>query len=117
MGNNCVSLATAQRLKAAGFPNISCWIWVLIPKAAPWLTTRGDVGMRIKPGEEWELLPAPTAQEIADEIKEAIAINIYSDKRVSISCALKDNFIKSASKEINLAEALAELWLKLQEEK
>jgi hypothetical protein len=111
MERNVVSLETAKRLSAAGFPQedaYSCWEVI------------GDVsGVRVNSllmGKPYKFYAAPTAQEIADKLPKPIAINIYSGGRVSTSHAGEHNFVKSVPKEVNLAEALAALYLKLEEQ-
>lgn len=110
----CVSLETAKKLKAAGFPQESAWLWVLPDEAAPWLTIRDQIISRGK-GLIRNHAAAPTAQEIADELKgNAMSIDIYSSGRVSASYGNK--YLRSVTPNIGLAGALAALYIEIHEE-
>lgn len=64
MENNCVSLETAKRLKAAGFPQKTALHWILLPSTDKpvLLFAAGEAHPSL------ECQSAPQAQEIADQL-------------------------------------------------
>lgn len=113
-----VSLETAERLRAAKFPQKSTAKWA----------HRGKGWMLLWPNEEWpgikRTLAAPTAQEIADRLPATIdgeydllALNIWptaSKEWVTTYDSANEGGLVAT--EPTMAEALAALWLKLNEQ-
>lgn len=121
-----VSFETAKRLKEAGFLQKLESVSFAYCQGHNWHETElqlihedNDTNWTLgndyseKPNESW--ISAPTAQELVDQLPKPIALNIYSDGRVSVSHAGENDFIKSVPKEVSMTEALAHLWLKLHE--
>lgn len=111
----CVSLETAKRLKAAGFPQYSSAVEFWNDMAGAWhirQSVRNPVAT---------ILAAPTAQELADELPECVEHEFPNDLVISRQSPLyfvsyehaDDDIVFAADK--NLAEALAFLYLKLHE--
>lgn len=66
MENNCVTLETAKKLKAGGFPQDSAYVWVT---GDGWAQLHSSSAVKFMPdGAYLELFAAPTAQEIADQL-------------------------------------------------
>lgn len=111
MENNVVTLETAKRLKAAGFPQetgIAHW-WV-VRGVNPDLISRSEIT------DFWDAtdrIAAPTAQEIADQLPEGIALDKATGGKWRASRPFVDPswYIFGDT----MAEALALLWLKLHE--
>jgi hypothetical protein len=117
-----VTLETAKKLKAAGFPQVTHFQW--------WQSSMGYNLISDKRIIEFEA--APTAQEIADQLPGGLqpghepnwlsVQKMFEDKPPYIAGYLEqrsndnDRFIDYARAD-TMAEALALLWLKLQEEK
>lgn len=113
-----VSLETAKKLKAAGFPQKTALLW-----AHP---TRANVEWHVSQYaglHRGQTIAAPTAQEIADQLPAAI-----KDADLLMSVVKQESgshwasYEKSAGGDYSffadtMAEALAQLWLKLQEVK
>jgi len=107
MENNCVSLETAKKLDAAGFPT---------DPALAWFEVEGDeFPAYVAPytGEE-DQQRAWTAQEIADQLPDHETVRLYAGHTRSdfprMYRALAGNETAEAD---TMAEALANLWLKL----
>lgn len=109
MENNIVSLETARRLEAAGFPQDSVLYWLKEPRAA-WRVGREKFATSRR-------YAAPTAQELADELSEIADVESWQ-YHVAIECFGKAGYAASYEDKYrvvahNMAEALALLWLQL----
>lgn len=123
MENLVVSLETAKKLKAAGFPQTSYWHWsVSSPKKAkPTARLCRPMGDAIYRDDSYnEYIFAPTAQEIADQLPEN-HVNSRTNRSARLKIFYENNewttgypgdFYVSAS---TMAEALALVWLKSKE--
>lgn len=132
MQNNLVTLETAKKLKVAGFPQEPTKVYW------HWAVEEGVSGERI--GEpldtrayslpEWiggkvEWFTAPTAQEIADQLPSDTRMYMQYGEWKAISPTMVDGGnpdrpdikIEANGSGPTMAEALAALWLKLQEVK
>jgi hypothetical protein len=114
MENNTVTLDTARKLKAAGFPQTTGMIWNRLDLPDYRVEQRGQ---RSLAGELDVAIAAPTAQEIADHIR-----TLAGGQRIEIESMFQGWSAKLAGDSAylegsTLAEALAALWLKLQEAK
>lgn len=125
MGNNVVSLKTAQQLKAAGFPQEAYFCW----------DTQIDINeeMHVELTEVWtsdsgDYIAAPMGQEIADELPHSSDEDNIEDNSLEMwswqsPTGRKWNVAYIDIQRIphhlttgnTIAEALALLWLKLQE--
>lgn len=106
-----VSLETAQKLKAAGFGQNTWQRWLYGDAEDRWF---------IIPDEDVRFgYAAPTAQEIADQLPPQTSL-INSDfslrKRGGMG-GYETRWQQTYTKADTIAEALANLWLKLQEAK
>lgn len=110
-----VSLATAQKLKAAGYSQSPMlWYW------------QGDnlvYNFNGNASGRDGFIAAPTAQEIADQL--SIEVRLYRQHRMwtaiatQVMVATEHDRVRmeAEGRNENMAEALAALYLKLQEEK
>lgn len=136
MESNVVTLDTAKKLKAAGFPQRTYYMWRYhLPNGGSALNTteyhttqnevhkirnRPDVQERFE--SENEFYAAPTAQEIADQLPEgtsvakAIGSKLINSKNLYNAWGGDDEDLPIMYG-ATMAEALAALWLKLQEAK
>lgn len=104
MENNCVSLETAKRLKAAGFEQETAYKWCFYPDG---------VHLQNDPyGDDY--IAAPTAQEIVDQFINMGQLDIrhYGGNWSASLLKYSDRGIHKTYP--TMAEALASLWLKLQ---
>jgi hypothetical protein len=99
-----VTLETAKKLKAAGFPQTTADYWLKQPKWA-W-----RVGLDKYSATNRNA--APTAQEIADQLPSYAKVRKNVDRYFADAHGLSEPVVAST-----MAEALALLWLKLQEAK
>lgn len=114
MENNVVTLETAKKLKAAGFPQNSAYTYVGFDPG-------GELPYRYKLQPSYmeidELyFAAPTAQEVADQLPELIQID--RDKGYWFACRRdtgQGRRMLEHGEGTTMAEALAALWLKLRE--
>lgn len=111
MENNVVTLQTAQKLRAAGFPHYATInYWHEQGQAHSWLNqSSNSAGLSIYHIED---IAAPTAQEIADQLPINTAVlkqegGYYADFPKTDPNGLAPT----------MAEALAQLYLKLNEAK
>lgn len=122
MENNVVSLETAKKLKAAGFPQgKSAQVWLI--------NNIGDEVWDLAPGEAKDVLmahavnlAAPTAQEIGDEFttQDHVEITKFGDWIQTIWYHHDEDGINHVDRNIEvtrptMAEALAALYIKLKE--
>lgn len=127
-----ISLETAQKLKAAGFPQEGFFCYSLIMRTNDGGYERREMELSTAPREWSELFrensfAAPTAQEIADQLPHYCDQRLYTADlayRLSISKGLNDRWTAEypttylqVNEADTMAEALALLWLKLQEAK
>src|SRR4051812_39891617 len=117
MEKNVVTLETAKRLKAAEFPAREfdlAYTWIEVKKK-----TTGEVEAYLFPGHyghsgrSWttiERFAGPTAQEIADQFRDSGELRMlyYGGRWSAVNHG-------TMGKSDTMAEALAELWLKLKE--
>lgn len=116
MERNFVSLETAKKLEAAGFPNRTFCSWyqqhVSRAPMGEWII-RSDAhwnGLAVTK-EFW--LAAPTAQEIADQLED-FEVRKYPGH---FTARRRNDLGVAPIDAPTMAEALAALWLKLQESK
>lgn len=112
MENNCISLKTARKLKAAGFPQLevtSQWIQ-RIPDVKWYLSTDGTH----RTASNW--CAAPTAQELADQLPDYVEVGRFGDGWFA---AQAETAMSPDTAELGntMAEALASLYLKLNKAK
>lgn len=130
MENNVVTLDTAKQLKAAGFPQKTHFNWY-----PPHKSIDGD--WEISPGRTWltaagQPCAAPTAQEIADQLPKSkrwpssrndAYLSMYLDPNHKWGVGYEEEidyeggYFHVLEFANTMAEALALLWLKLQEAK
>jgi hypothetical protein len=106
MENNVVTLETAKKLKAAGFPQTSAYMWREFKDGGGELQRRR--GRQIG---EFEFA-APTAQEIADQLPEMYAVKKAVGEPTYYTAwdwNMDDKHIDAPT----MAEALAPLYLRL----
>lgn len=124
MENNCVSLETAQKLKAARFPqDDSQLMWYLLDRVevvVPRIEMRIDTNWGRPYRVCEQVAAAPTAQEIADQLPDRVehefpnSLTITKDTdKYWASYDHVDEDIISVSGD-NISEALATLWLETQ---
>jgi hypothetical protein len=119
MENNVVTLETAKKLNAAGFLSRTTFMWSDLRDGQPWLwqgkpvaaVDTGDYRDLGEPGTDW--VAAPTAQEIADQLDEVEVRHWRGRYTAWCRSPLSFNPLEAPT----MAEALALLWLKLQEVK
>lgn len=121
---NHVSLDTARKLKAAGFPQKTAYVWVHefpVFNRTDRLVTAEEFEKRLSSsvlsGEARDLVEcsaAPTAQEIADQLP-PIVVNHFANG--AYSAREYPDYDPLYVKADTLAEVLASLWLELEEAK
>lgn len=108
MENNVTSLETSRKLKAAGFPQDSAYVWVT---GDGWAQLHSSSAVKFMPdGAYLELFAAPTAQELADQLEKPFNVRNLSDGRFY---AVGHKLMSGNGD--TMAEALAALYLKLKE--
>jgi len=116
MDNNVISLETAKKLKAAGFPQKSdYWFWLEDDGSADLVDHKSSLS--------WvNDVAAPAAQEIADELDKGIVIQRYhggnfmpANRWSARVASTKRPHSISGEFADTMAEALAALWLALKE--
>lgn len=125
MENLTVTLDTAKKLKAAGFPQDSYlkWSWSFgedVGDGAPLEAHLLPMSTEIE--DEYNVEAAPTAQEIADQLawgvhSTQLTLLKREDDKYAASYAAFNGSADFVEVAPTLAEALAALWLKLQEAK
>lgn len=115
-----VTLETAQKLKAAGFEQDDIYLhWLLKDEEGdtpvnPWLV---NVNERTEDDYE-ETIAAPTAQEIADQLPEGVrVVKQFGSTYHADTYMTEEDAPTHSAPGPTMAEALAALWLKLQEVK
>jgi hypothetical protein len=116
MERNVVSLKTAKKLKAAGFPGVSMWHY------ADGIDPSDELFFAQFSGLTQLDIAAPTAQEVADQLPRKIGDYClfleYGDDGTLWACYRvvdsKADYMLYAEAE-TMAEALALLWLKINE--
>jgi hypothetical protein len=123
MQNNCVTLETAKKLKAAGFPQDTAYGFDYssdAPAAAPEL--EGTRSYYLVESFGSAPIAAPTAQEIADQLPHSVKgkgnLEIWSwdgptGRNWSAAYVDRNNESSMFSPAPTICEALALLWLKL----
>ncbi|MDQ0672956.1 hypothetical protein QFZ36_000517 [Pseudarthrobacter siccitolerans] len=111
-----VTLGTAKKRKAAGFPQDSHFVWEYAA-GSHYLRPRSDERYA-----GYGRAAAPTAQEIADQVPhefEAMKLSISPsrDKGFWLASYPAMNHLYPQGKGATMAESLASLWLRLQEAK
>jgi len=109
MERNVVSLETAKRLKAAGFPRVSMWHY------SEGMNPRDELFFTQSSGSTQFDIAAPTAQEIADQLPGSWSVvnsKVTSNYHAAYHGTGGDRVNADAD---TLAEALANLLLKLVE--
>lgn len=110
-----VTLETAKALKAAGFPQKSLYFWHTSADMRKWLNHDPGGAMVYSTTGDYA---APTAQEIADQLPRQIAVTKMDKYVAEIGEAGEEEYKwVSAVTADTMAEALASLYLKLQEPK
>jgi hypothetical protein len=112
MENNVVTLDTARKLKAAGFPQDTAFAW----GHNTYDHNRIQLVYMAWAKPENRDVAAPTAQEIADQLmasREKITIELQSGMTPPVYVE-RNGAVEGGH---TMAEALAALWLKLQEAK
>lgn len=117
MENNVTSLETSKKLKAAGFPQTTHLRWY-VPS-----TSKGEIQLQRSHGawHDWTFA-APTSQDMADQLPReyndgVLDLGINTITGAWIACYQNENgSIAEPQLGDTMAEALASLWLKLQEE-
>lgn len=122
MENNVVTLDTAKKLKAAGFPQgtqlLHIYRWTdnsmteRPPKFIHQLIRRGDRRL-----DGFDVYAAPTAQEIADQLPAKSMGGYLRLSRSNTGWIAGYGLSGLQSNASTMVEALALLWLKLQEDK
>ena len=114
MERNVVSLETARKLKAVGFPRVSMWHY------SEGMDPPDELFFTQSSGSTQFDIAAPTAQEIADQlpkrVNEYCLFLEYGDDETLWagyrSAETKSDYMLHAD---SMSEALAMLWLKLHE--
>lgn len=105
MENNVVSLETAKKLRAAGFPQKAIYRW--------YQRQDGTAELQRSNTNPWgeHIYAAPTAQEIANEFLSSgnTRLLYYGGKWSAVNH-------RTMGTGTTIGEALADLWLRLQEE-
>lgn len=105
MERNVVALETARRLEEAGWDSPTAFGWSMDTNFK-WLLTEGK-GVHV----------APTAQEIADQIPKGKTLmrSRITNKWSAWDAGSKNDIATTVGDGNTMAEALAEVWLKLRE--
>jgi hypothetical protein len=103
-----VTLETAKKLKASGFPQ-DCHFEYWIDMAGAWQSPRPTVR---KPTVR-ETHAAPTAQEIADQLREGETEIAWFAEKWHALCRMHDGPFVDEVVADTMAEALALLWIRL----
>ena len=108
-----VTLDTAKKLNAAQFPlrTVNYWVRWKSDKENPWTVESRTVWE----SEAWEAVPAPTAQEIADQLPSEVKLVRLTKGWYACDAARKSAIAQMLGQADTMAEALALLWLKLHE--
>ena len=109
MERNVVSLETAKKLKAAGFPRVSMWHY------SERMDPPDELFFTQSSGSTQFDIAAPTAQELADQLPGLWSVmnsNVTSNYYAAYHCSRRDRLNAEAD---TLAEVLADLLLKLVE--
>lgn len=127
MEDNYVTLETAKRLKAAGFPQETVWLWRLHkPSGVHKLIERVDQeydderfssnnSQHIRFRGENEFFAAPTAQELADQLPDYVTAYRNDYKWWTWDIRESHPLAWNTTQGPTMVEALALLWIKLQE--
>lgn len=110
MERNVTTLETSKRLKAAGFPQGTYFKYV---DGELWDTTAQSDFETPATGSREEWVAAPTAQEVADQLGFGATVNTV--KGGWSAGSLNAAPLWPRCKDATMAEALALLWLKLNE--
>ncbi|MDQ0923312.1 hypothetical protein QF038_001820 [Pseudarthrobacter sp. W1I19] len=114
------TLETAKKLKAAGFPqnSVSVWEWTAgIPAGEPYLVQPELMRRYGLWGSQdvKDYAAAPTAQEIADQLREHLYLGLHMQARDNgLEMMLERADGNFSTDPLPMAEAFALLWLKLQ---
>lgn len=115
MENNVVSLETAKKLKAAGFPQeYKNYHWYGTPDKH-WRLDNYRFHSPFYP-EDYEFYIAPTAQEIADQLRILISGQHIEIESMFKGWAARVGGDESWCEGDTICEALTALWLKLKSE-
>jgi hypothetical protein len=109
MENNVVTLETAKKLQAAGFPQSGLFAW----RRSIYGAREPFVDQPLDPGAEGLMCYAPTAQEIADQLAKYDWDIRYMS---SIGYMAVVNKPRLAENGDTMAEALAALYIKLKKD-
>ena len=106
MERNVVSLETAKKLKAAGFPRMSMWHY------SERMDPPDELFFTQSSGSTQFDIPAPTAQEIADQLPGFWSV-MNSKVTSNYHAAYHGGSDRVNADADTMAEALALLWLQL----
>jgi hypothetical protein len=108
MKHNVVTRETAKKLKAAGFPGVSMWHY------SEGMTPPDELFFTQSNGLMQLDIVAPTAQEIADHLPGFWSV-VNSKVTSNYHAAYHGSSDRVNADAETMAEALAQLWLKLNE--
>lgn len=110
MDKNCVTLETARKLKAAGFPQTTAFYWAVTMTTNPHLSWYDGELPEALDGRAWA---AASAQEIADQFRDfgLMTLAQYGGRWEANLSGTPSGAADT------IAEVLALLWLKVHEAK